>query len=163
MANMVFGDDPSCGIKKRVLHASKSDLPSFPDGTKVTEELIFFICLDEMFSIIIIFWLCFGLLVPRNETIGIFLNKLKTSMLCSFTMPFILVAISIGKISLCNPHVWWRKDNHRWQQNWWEAIGADLWQEIQTGSLGNLSEVYASTGSRIICCWSISETLFIIV
>lgn len=40
MADMVFGDDPSCGIKKRILHASKFDLPSFPDGTKVTENSV---------------------------------------------------------------------------------------------------------------------------
>lgn len=36
MSNMIFGDDPSCGIHKKVLHASKNDLPTFPDGTKVT-------------------------------------------------------------------------------------------------------------------------------
>lgn len=36
MANMNFGDDPSCGIKKKVLHASRAELPTFPDGTKVT-------------------------------------------------------------------------------------------------------------------------------
>jgi AH receptor-interacting protein len=37
MANIILGDDPSCGIKKRVLHASrKPDLPDYPDGTRVT-------------------------------------------------------------------------------------------------------------------------------
>jgi len=36
MANIVHGDDPSCGIKKRVLHASKRELPEYPDGTRVS-------------------------------------------------------------------------------------------------------------------------------
>jgi len=35
MANMIYGDDPSCGIKKRVLHASRRELPEYPDGTRV--------------------------------------------------------------------------------------------------------------------------------
>ena len=36
MANIVHGDDPSCGIKKRVLHASRRELPEYPDGTRVS-------------------------------------------------------------------------------------------------------------------------------
>lgn len=48
---MVFGDDPSCGIKKRVLHASKSDLPSFPDGTKVKFRYATRMCDDEKTTI----------------------------------------------------------------------------------------------------------------
>jgi len=35
MANIVYGDDTSCGIKKRVLHASRRELPEYPDGTRV--------------------------------------------------------------------------------------------------------------------------------
>jgi len=35
MANIIHGDDPSCGIKKRVLHASRRELPEYPDGTRV--------------------------------------------------------------------------------------------------------------------------------
>ena len=35
MANMIYADDPSCGIKKKVLHASRKDLPEFPNDTRV--------------------------------------------------------------------------------------------------------------------------------
>lgn len=44
MANMNFGDDPSCGIKKKVLHASRAELPTFPDGTKVPGIIIGALC-----------------------------------------------------------------------------------------------------------------------
>jgi len=40
MANIVYGDDPSCGIKKRVLHASRRELPEYPDGTRVSSFTI---------------------------------------------------------------------------------------------------------------------------
>jgi len=40
MANIVHGDDPSCGIKKRVLYASKRELPDYPDGTRVNIALL---------------------------------------------------------------------------------------------------------------------------
>ena len=35
MSNIVLGDDPSCGIKKRVLHASRKNFEEYPDGTRV--------------------------------------------------------------------------------------------------------------------------------
>lgn len=47
MANIVYGDDPSCGIKKRVLHASKKELPAYPDGTRVTFRYQTRLCDDD--------------------------------------------------------------------------------------------------------------------
>ena len=38
MADPVFvvnQDDPSCGIKKKIIHAGKGSLPDYADGTKV--------------------------------------------------------------------------------------------------------------------------------
>lgn len=46
MANIVYGDDASCGIKKRVLHASRRELPEYPDGTRVTNAHFLFKNLD---------------------------------------------------------------------------------------------------------------------
>ena len=39
MSNIVLGDDSTCGIKKKVLHASRKELEDYPDGTRVRWRL----------------------------------------------------------------------------------------------------------------------------
>lgn len=43
MVTVVHGDDTLCGIKKKVLFASKFDLPEYTDDTKVVSVYLLYL------------------------------------------------------------------------------------------------------------------------
>jgi len=77
MANIVYGDDPSCGIKKRVIHASKRELPDYPDGTRVISYYyVFKMCYSVRFKLLKLILL---------STIFLFLFCFNTALTCTLT------------------------------------------------------------------------------